>query len=299
MVVATAVLIVNWSLPAFNGWLFTAGMAMAISVSVMAHNHNHLRMWRSKTLNVLTDYWLTVFYGFPVFAWIPTHNQNHHRLNNRSGDYTATWRLTERNHLFMLLAYPTVSGFFQQKPIGDYLKKNWRENRKRFAYNISQYVVLVAFIGTALWIDWKKALLFVVLPQQFALFTVLVFNYLQHVGADEESEWDHSRNFTSPLLNLFLFNNGFHSVHHWRAGTHWSKTARLHREMAHRIDPSLNEPSMAWYIVRTYLLAPFVPAFRVPSMRLARLESEKLTTPGRIAPSSPRESAAPVRTGNE
>lgn len=271
MAVATALLVLNWTSASLNGWLLAGSLAMAVSVSVMAHNHNHVRMWRSKSLNALTDYWLTLFYGFPVFAWIPTHNQNHHRLNNRPGDYTATWRLTEGNHLLMLLSYPTVSGYFQQRPIRDYLRKNWAENRKRFVYSISQIVVLLAFVVGALWIDWQKALLYVVLPQQFSTFTVMVFNYLQHVHADEESEWNHSRNFTSPLLNLFLFNNGFHSAHHWRAGTHWTKTPALHREIQHHIDPKLNEPSMAWYVLRTYFLAPIVPALRSRSMRLARL----------------------------
>lgn len=282
MAVTTALLVLNWTSSAFNPLFFAGSMAMAVSVSVMAHNHNHVRMWRSNTLNALTDFWLTAFYGFPVFAWIPTHNQNHHRFNNRPGDYTATWRLTEANHLLTLLTYPTVSGYFQQRPIRTFLKKNWRENRKRFAHCIAQIVLLLAFIGVALWIDWRKALLYVVLPQQFSMFVVLVFNYLQHVHADEESEWNHSRNFTSPLLNLFLFNNGFHTVHHWRPATHWSRVPKLHRQMAHRIEPTLNESSMAWYITRTYLLAPFVPALRSRSMRLARMresEASELTSP--------------------
>lgn len=271
MALTTALLVVNWSLDQFNPWLFAAAMAMAISVSTIAHNHNHLRMWRSKALNVATDYWLTLFYGFPVFGWIPTHNQNHHRLNNRSGDYTATWRLTEKNHLLMLLAYPMVSGYFQQRPIWSYLVRTWRQNPRRGLYYLSQYLVLGAYLLAAFLIDWQKALLFVFLPQQFALGTVLIFNYLQHVHTDEESEWNHSRNFTSPLLNAFLFNNGFHTIHHWRAGTHWSKTPAMHREVVARIDPRLNERSMLWYLLRTYLLAPVVPFFRSRSMRLARM----------------------------
>ena len=275
MLAATALLIVQWLQPAFNPWLFSMAMAISISVSVITHNHNHVRMWRSKILNRLMDYWLTLFYGFPVFVWIPTHNQNHHRLNNRPGDYTATWRVTERNNVGMLLAYPTMSGIYQQRPIVDYLKKNWRTNRSRFIYHVSQYVVLGAFLGTAFWLDWQKALLYVLIPQQFAMFTVLIFNYVQHVDADEESEWNHSRNFTSPFVNTFLFNNGFHTAHHWKAGTHWSQTPKLHKEIESKIAPELNERSMAWFFVRTYLLAPFIPPLRARSMRVDRIAREQ------------------------
>ena len=69
MAVTTALLVVQWSLDAFNPWLFTAALLMAVSVSTITHNHNHVRMWRWKPLNVATDYWLTLFYGFPPFAW--------------------------------------------------------------------------------------------------------------------------------------------------------------------------------------------------------------------------------------
>ena len=48
--------------------LYIGVLFMSISLAVMAHNHNHLPMWKSKIMNILTDNWLTVFYGFPVFA---------------------------------------------------------------------------------------------------------------------------------------------------------------------------------------------------------------------------------------
>ncbi len=274
MAVTTALLVVQWSLPAMNPFLFALGMYMAVTVAVIAHNHNHLPIWRSKTLNTLTDYWLTLFYGFPAFAWIPTHNKNHHALNNRAGDYTITYRVSEKNNLFTLLIYPTISSYFQQRPIRDYLKGLWRTNRREFYLAVFQYVALFAFVGGALLIDWEKALLYIIIPQQFGLFSVLVFNYVQHVHAEEESEWNHSRNFLG-FLNKMLFNNGYHTVHHQRAGVHWSLLPEAHAKVHHLIDPSLNERSFWWYIIRVYLLAPIVPAFRTKSMRLARLRAAK------------------------
>lgn len=228
-------------------------------------------MWRSRLLNHATDYWLTLFYGFPAFAWVPTHNMNHHRFTNRAGDYTLTYRYSEKNNLFTLLSYPTISGYHQQKPIRAYLRDLWGRNRGRFWGSLSQYAVLAAFVGGALLLDWRKALLYVVVPQQIGLFVVLVFNYLQHVHADEQSEWSHSRNFTSPVLNYLLLNNGYHTAHHEKPGTHWSRLGDEHARIEHLIDPALNVKSFWWYLARTYLLSPVVPRWRSRSLRLVRL----------------------------
>lgn len=274
MAIATLLLVWQWSRPEVSFVLVAAACFMAVTVTVIAHNHNHLRIWRSRTANLLTDYWLTLFYGFPAFAWIPTHNMNHHKFTNRVGDYTLTYRYSERNNLLTLLTYPTISSYHQQRPIRDYLVDLWRKQRTRFWLSISQYVLLALFVGGALLLDWKKALLFVVLPQQVGLFAVLVFNYLQHVHTDEESEFDHSRNFVGRVLNVLLLNNGYHTVHHQSPGTHWSRLPAAHAAIEHRMNPALNEKSFWWMMLRTFLLAPFIPRLRSRSLRLDRIARE-------------------------
>ncbi|MGB5546691.1 MAG: fatty acid desaturase [Polyangiales bacterium] len=274
MAVTTGLLVVQWSRDSFSPLLFAACLFMAVSVSVIAHNHNHLTIWKSKPLNALTDYWLTLFYGFPAFGWIPTHNQNHHKFNNREGDYTITYRYTEKTNLFTLLSYPSVSAFHQQKPIRAYLSKQYRINKKRFWFCISQYVVLVAFLGAAFLIDWKKALLYIFIPQQVSLYVVLIFNYVQHVHADEDSSVNHSRNIVGPLMNWLLFNNGLHTVHHDNPGLHWSKAPAAHAKIAADIDPRLNEQSFWWFLIRVYILGMFSSEARGSSMRLERIAAE-------------------------
>jgi beta-carotene hydroxylase len=271
MAVTTALLVVQWSRDSFSPLLFIACLFMAVSVAVIAHNHNHLTIWKSKTLNAFTDYWLTLFYGFPAFVWVPTHNQNHHKFNNREGDYTLTYRYTEKTNLFTLLTYPTVSGLHQQKAIHVYLKKQYRINRSRFWFCISQYLLLLSFLVAAFAIDWQKALLYIFIPQQVSLFVVLIFNYVQHVHADEESPVNHSRNITGPVMNWLLFNNGLHTVHHDNPGLHWSKAPAAHAKIAGKIDPRLNEQSFWWFMIRVYILGLFSEKARSSSMRLERM----------------------------
>jgi beta-carotene hydroxylase len=273
MAVTTALFIVQWNLAAIQPLFYAWSLFMAVSVAIIAHNHNHVPLWRSRLLNTLTDYWLTLFYGFPAFGWIPTHNKNHHALNNKQGDYTLTYRISEKNNLFTLLSYPSVSSYFQQKPIAEYLKKLWRSNRPKFYLAASQYLVLgLYYVAGFLW-NWKKAALFIVIPHQVSLFSVLIFNYVQHVHTDEESDYNHSRNFVG-LINLALFNNGYHTIHHQSPGIHWSETPAAQRQIEVLIDPSLNERSFWWYLLRVYLLAPFNSHFGSVSKRLERIHAQ-------------------------
>jgi len=276
MIITTTLFIAQWTVIGLSPAFYIIYLFMSVSVAVMVHNHNHLPIWRSNTTNIITDLWLTVFYGFPVFAWIPTHNKNHHKLNNREGDYTITYRFSEKNNLMTLLTYPSISGFYQQKAIKLYLKEKYQTNKKRFYQCILQYVVLALWIAAAFLIDWKKALWFVIIPQQVALFSVLIFNYIQHVHANEESEYNHSRNFVGGL-NFFLFNNGLHTTHHDKAGLHWSKVPEEHKKIEHLIDDSLKEKSFWGYIFRSYILGLFNKKYKTDSMRLQRIESEKMS----------------------
>jgi len=287
IIITTSLFVIQWVFIGVNSFIYTWYLFMSVAVSVMTHNHNHLPMWQSKTLNTITDWWLTVFYGFPIFAWIPTHNKNHHRFNNRAGDDSITYRVSEKNNFLTLISYPTISGYYQQNAIFRYLKDLKANNKEKYWLCISQYVILFMWIAGALLLDWQKALLFVIIPQQVSLFSVLIFNYVQHVHSNEESEWNHSRNFTG-FLNFMLFNNGYHTIHHHKAGLHWSKVPEAHAEIEHNINPILLERSFWWYIVRVYILSIFIPKFRTNSMRLERMrEEEKVRNNEKMAVSDP------------
>lgn len=275
MALTTSLFVLQWYVFGFHPAAYIVYLFLSVSVAVITHNHNHVRIWKSDFLNTLQDWWLTVFYGFPVFAWIPTHNKNHHKLNNRLGDYTITYRFSEKNNFLTLLTYPSISGYYQQKAIKDYLRDMYRNKRNRFYLSIAQYAVLIVWVAAFLLLDWKKAILYVIIPQQVSLFSVLIFNYVQHVHANEESAWNHSRNFTG-FLNFLLFNNGLHTVHHETAGLHWSQVPAEHKKVEHLIDDSLKERSFWWYIFRNYVMGFFNKKYKTDSMRLRRIEAERL-----------------------
>jgi fatty acid desaturase len=99
-----------------------------------------------------------------------------------------------------------------------------------------------------------------VVPAFFALWTIMLFNYEQHVHADPWSKHNHSRSWEGAWLNFLLFNNGYHAAHHEHPGAHWTELKRYHEELAPHINPALNQRSLWWYWFKQYFLAPVVPS---------------------------------------
>ncbi len=242
----------------------------ALSAGVIAHNHNHCPTFKSRKTNHLFGCWLSIFYGYPTFGWIPTHNLNHHKLVNKAGDATITWRYTNRHNALVASTYFFVSAYFQSEPIKAYIRKARRDNPALYRQIIGQYVVwvgahlLLAGIGVAMFgiVGGLEVWIFAFgLPAFFALWTIMLFNYIQHVHTDPWSAHDHSRSFTGKLLNFLLFNNGFHTAHHEQAGAHWSTLPALHAKIDAEIHPELKERSFFWFCLRVYLLGLFLPRF--------------------------------------
>lgn len=278
MIMGTGLFFFLWNAESFNWVLYVVYLYFAIVFSVFAHNHNHVPTWKNKYLNQLHSCWITIFYGFPIFGWIPTHNKNHHRHNNKEPDYTKTYMVSEKNNLWTISIYPTLSAMAQQNAIIKHYFDTYRKNKEKFFFYNLQIVSLVAWVATAFFLDWQKALIYVIIPQQVSINIVLVFNYIQHVHADEESDYNHSRNVVGWPLNFLLFNNGFHTIHHLKPSLHWSETPAAHKEIEHLIEPHLNEKYLFWYLLRVYILGMFIPSMRTNSMRLARKEKEMTNT---------------------
>ena len=262
------VLAVNWRLGTIHPLLYPLQLFLFFTTAVISHNHNHLSIWRSRGANLVTSWVISVFYGYPAIGWVPTHNQVHHKLNNAEGDSSRCPKVFKGNHLLSLVIYPTLTSLLQTREVNAFMVDLWRRKRHAFWSAASEFAVFYGVMAAAFLLDWRKALLFLLIPQQVALFAIQAVNFLQHIETATGSEWNHSRNFVSPVLNAILFNNGYHTVHHMKPGVHWSQTPALDAEVASFIDPSLREPSLLRYLGYTYFVRPFTrapaPALRGP-----------------------------------
>ncbi len=244
---------------------------LALSAGVIAHNHNHCPTFRRRAVNNVFANCLSIFYGYPTFAWIPTHNLNHHKFTNREGDATITWRYTNENNVLVASTYFFVSSYFQGDVIKAYIRNARSENPRTFRLIVSQYVawagghVVLLGIACARFGLWRGIAAWVLIfgcPALFALWTIMLFNYVQHVHTDPWSKHNHSRTFVGKVLNFFLFNNAFHTAHHETPGAHWSTLPKLHAQIESEVDARLRTKSFAWWCFRNYVLGSLSPRWR-------------------------------------
>lgn len=282
-ILAPALIALQFTHPAWGSWLLPLSCYFAIAAGVIAHNHMHRPTLRSKWANEIFSAWISILYGYPVFAWLPTHNLNHHKLVNRRGDATITWRYTNRHNLWVASTYFFVSAYFQSSWIKAYIREAKYTKPAVFRRILAQYVVVISAHAGALVLGIhfyglkKGALVWACalgVPAFSALWTIMLFNYCQHVHTDPWSAHNHSRNFEGRLLNFLLFGNGFHTVHHEQASLHWADAAQAHARVRPEIDPRLCEPSMFAFFARQYLLAPFWP--ELGTVQIGRAPFEEL-----------------------
>jgi len=252
----------SYAKPALAPWLLPLSLYFAYCAGVLAHNHNHSPTFRGRRGNSWFSAWLSFFYGCPLFVWIPTHNQNHHRYLDGPGDATRTSELAAVDSLWGLLSYPTRSAIAQSPAIWRYVREARAHHPARFRQIMLETATVVLGHAAAVALAWswyglgRGLTLYAFalgIPAAYAAWAMMFTNYLQHVGCDSASADDHSRNFVGRAMNWLVFNAGYHTVHHEHAGTHWSAYPALHAARAARIAPHLNQPSMLGFCLRRYL----------------------------------------------
>lgn len=250
--------------PAFAVWLLPLGLYTGFCAGVLAHNQNHRPAFRAPALNHAYGCWLSIFYGYPIFAWLPTHNKNHHVHVNRPGDAIATWRYGEHNDAWSAFRYFFVAARDQTPLTRAYLaqlkSRGPRQHRRFVTQGVCTFGGHAALIALAVFMHGPASGAAVYLsgfgvPALFALWSMFFINFVQHVHCDAWSEYDHSRNFVSPLGNFLVFNAGLHTAHHLQPSLHWSDLPAAHARIARFIRPELKQASVAGYCVRTYVLS--------------------------------------------
>jgi len=222
--------------------------------TVVVHNSLHQGVFHGPRMNLLWRMVLSFGALYPASANIPSHNLVHHHFDDEGQpDWASPEHVRFPWNLANLVHFPNVAG-----PNTFAGVQRWARLRGKGEFR-AQYVreqVFAFGLTAALMVfDFWTTLFFIVIPQLYGARCILRINLIQHDGCDTASEWNHSRNFVGRFFNWIMCNNGLHTIHHNRAGLHWSELRERHdREVAPRIHPALNEPSMVLYLARTYLL---------------------------------------------
>jgi fatty acid desaturase len=222
--------------------------------AVATHNTVHSPVFKSRTMNRLFQVVLTLTYGHPVSAYVPGHNLSHHKYTQSRKDVMRTSKVRFRwnllNGMFFMSSVVKDIFFADMR----FFKAMYRRNPPWFRQMMFESIVFLGAMGTMVALDWRKFLVYVLIPHQYAAWGIITMNLLQHDGCDQDSEYNHSRNFVGKVVNWFCYNNGYHTIHHMEAGLHWSLAPAEHAtRVAPFIHPNLDQASLLAYLFRTYL----------------------------------------------
>lgn len=244
----------QWNLEEIFLPIYFLYIVFSISVCAVNHNHAHYPIWRHKKLNTLTDYLIIALQGHPIFLFVPAHNENHHEFCNTTKDYNYTWKYKDDNCLIGFLLHPFFAAATLIGLIPRYLFSSFHKDRSQLYNACLQYMFLIAYIGMFAYIDLTKAVILILIPQFISLFFLLASNYLQHAHTDESDCYNNSRNFVG-MMNLLLFNTGYHTAHHLWPDLHWSELPSAHRRIEKLIKPELVQKSLIGYAISKYVFS--------------------------------------------
>jgi fatty acid desaturase len=267
-------------------WLIPLALYTSYCSGVITHNHVHVPVFRSHRANAVYGMWLSIFYGSPIALWIPTHLEHHHRHVDGPEDATRTRRRSVKHNVWQAIAYTVSCASWQWPLISDYVRR--ARSRRGREWTALRNQIMTLGIGhaavLALAVHQHGARMGLLcygfafgLPALLAPSFMQFTNYIQHVHCDATSADNHSRNFVNAFINWFVFDGGYHTVHHERPSVHWSRYAELHRERVARIEPSLQSHSILAFCVQNYLLGAIAPSLRTRPIAGARHAARELS----------------------
>jgi fatty acid desaturase len=129
--------------------------------------------------------------------------------------------------------------------------RRWRKQRFRTTFAVD--TLLCGGALTAL-TAWQPVTMLICYWIPFAVTHVTIgyFSWLTHAPAGDRDGLDGSVNTVDNVLNLFIFNQGYHAVHHEHPGIHWTeipdRLAAMRQVAPAYIVPYWVTPNSAWRI---------------------------------------------------
>jgi fatty acid desaturase len=195
----------------------------SITIGVL-HMHTHRPLCVSRWANRVVDILCCMPAGLTAADMREVHIINHHRFNDGPGDVTSTeGRERGLRAVSYWISYSyivkkhTVRTVFVANP-----SAGRRKRRYQFMFDFTLVVALI--VATANVTDTTRFTLFYWIPFLVTHVTSGYFSWLTHAPARVfEDDPSKSVNTVGNWLNFFIFNQGYHSVHHRYPGIHWSE----------------------------------------------------------------------------
>ena len=252
----------QWSGALRSPLFFAATCSLAFIACVVNHNHQHCPTFVPPALNRIFGCLLSLATGQPAIAIVPMHNLNHHVHTSTARDHVRASLVAFRWNLLNLLAFPFIAlaGYarVKQQEMARWRGAEGRVLPRLHAQLRLERAVLYSLLAVLLAARPLETLLYLLVPQLFGQWAIVAINLVQHDGCPPGRDGAHGRraqgrDFVGRWLNWWLFNNGFHTVHHWRPGLHWSRLPELHARVRGELDLRFEHRSLAVALFKLYV----------------------------------------------
>jgi len=195
----------------------------SLTIGVL-HMHTHRPLFVSRPMNRMVDIFCSWPSALTAAEMREVHILSHHRYNDGPGDITST-EGRERG-LGALWYWTSYGSIIKKYTIRTLFAANPSEHRRRRRHEFTFDMALYLVLACAIWYfaDGLRFFLFYVIPFISIQFNSGYFAWMTHAPARSfDDDPSKSLNNAGNILNFFIFNQGYHSVHHRYPGIHWSQ----------------------------------------------------------------------------
>lgn len=197
-----------------------------IASAMVVHNSAHFKIFNNKVSNAIFDLFLYLESGMMTSKFRLHHNIGHHSnyLDPKKDPSTWVWRDGKvMPRLVYISRYFVTHTYFSIK-----IGLNYRKLLKQYIF---QQVFFIAVLASLFIINPISTLIVFFIPMLLVWLIFINFTYDDHVGLYSASEYEASFSKTGRLVNLLIFNNGYHLAHHLQPRLHWSELRDAHKKV--------------------------------------------------------------------
>jgi fatty acid desaturase len=198
-------------------WLLNYSLTIGV-----LHMHSHRPLFTEAKLNRVVDVLCCVPSTLSAAEMRTVHVLNHHRFDDGPGDITSTLTMEKGwRAVWYWARYGTiVKKFTAEKLFASDASPTSRRRRKEFVVDL--VIVYSAVVALTVLVPGPMAIYYWI-PFVLTQLTSGYFAWLTHAPARGFEGASSSVNTVGNWLNFFIFNQGYHSVHHRYPGIHWTE----------------------------------------------------------------------------
>jgi len=201
-------------------WTLLLLLNYSLSIGVM-HMHCHRPLFVHRLSNRVLEVLLCLPSLLTSTEMTVLHVHHHHHHNDGADDVTSTLGCERgvRAVGYWISYGWVVKSYTFREVFRHGARKSWQKRRTHLLTDLgiclSAVALLSALSPATAFYDW-------LLPALISHVTFGYFSWLTHAPARGEAG-DGSINNVDNLLNFFIFNQGFHAIHHAHPGIHWTE----------------------------------------------------------------------------